>query len=230
MSTKHLAFAFLAACATTPTGTDVDGHGGIPHPMGDGKQDGEVSCGQSACSASQCTYDCTTPGALCTEACEADSLANAYVAATVSGGESTAFDSRQTPYQPRLALDNVLIYGCELWDFRSSNPHYQGLEIEYTELVHSAFVVDPNDPTRYRRKLDVYVPHFTGPGDYTGEGAFRSSSEGANHVAATGCTVHYAASGDGTFQCTLDSVSVSGSFSCPGNAIDHPIFVAWQPS
>ena len=225
MSKSYLACLFLAACATSPATPDVDGHGTIPIPMGDGKQDGEVSCGQSACSPSQCSYDCTTPGALCTRACEADSLANAYVAATVSGD---SFDSRQTPYVPRYQLDNVLIYGCELWDFRGS--HYQGLEIEYTELIHSAFIVDRNDPTRHRRKLDVYVPHFTGPGDYTGEGAFRSSSETANHFAPTGCSVHYAATGDGTFDCTLDGVSVSGSFSCPGNAIDHPIFVAWQPS
>ncbi len=230
MTNKALAIVVLGACATTPTGTDVDGHGGIPLPMGDGKQDGEVSCGQRACSASLCAFDCSSPGALCSEACEADGLANAYVAATVSGAESATFDSRQTPYQPRLALDNVLIYGCDFWNFSHSDPKHQGLEIEYTELVHSAFAVDPNDPTRYHRKLDVYVDHFTGPGDYKGEGAFQSSSDGPRYFAADGCSVHFDATGDGTFSCTLGSASVAGSFSCPGNAISTPIFVAWQPS
>jgi hypothetical protein len=227
--------AATAGCASNAP-ADVDGHGSIPHPQGDGKQDGEVSCGSSACAASECAFDCSTSGQTCHKACMTDERANAFVAASVAGAEQVAFDSRQTPYQPKLALDNVLIYGCEVWDFSAGN--HQGLELEYIELIHDSLVVDPTDPTRHHNRLDVYVDPLAGPGTYRGEGSFTASdaaaAAGRRYTSSDGCSVTLDAMGGGTFDCALQnqagaSISVSGSFSCPGSAMNQPEFIAWQP-
>ncbi len=198
----------LLACATEP-GIAQDGHGQIPQPTpGEGKTD------------------------------SADGAEHTFVSATVSGAEQVTLDTRLTPYVPTWRLDNVLIYGCENWNFRDGK---QGLEIELTELVHSSFTVDGADPTRSRSRLDVYIaPPYHGAGDYRAEGAFSPSSDavvaGRRYAAGDGCTVHVTEGTalTGTYSCTLPSASgttvdVTGSFSCPGLGDDLPNFVAWTP-
>ena len=227
----------LVACASSPD--DVDGHGQIPTPSPNGgKGDGERPCGGTSCDASLCGFDCSQAGAPCVEACTTEGRPNAFVAATITGAESASVDSRLTPYVPRWALDNVMIYGCDLWSFSSGK---QGLEIELTELIHSSFVVNPADPTRDRNRLDVYISPFASAGDYAAEGSYQPSSEaaaaGRRYTTAAGCTAHITNTAGiaGTFSCNLanangSTVTMTGQFACPGNAVDSPIFVAWTPS
>jgi hypothetical protein len=223
-------FGLFGACATSGT-DDSFQLGGIPQPPAQGgKGDSAVSCGGSTCDASLCAWDCSTAGQLCAEACTTDSKSAAYVQAYVNGAASTSFDSRSTPYVPKFSLDNVLIYGCDLWNFAD----HQGLEIEYDELIHSSFTVDPNDPPRYQRKLDIFVDGLKGPGSYTGaEGSFEMASGSPQYASRTGCRVDVAAQDgglSGSFSCDLNGASVSGQFSCPGNALGGQIFSAWTPA
>jgi hypothetical protein len=159
----------------------------------------------------------------------------------VTGSATTSVDSRTTPYTPKLSLNNVLIYGCELWHFTrsdGSDPHHQGLEIELTELVHAPFAVNPNDPEVYQRKLDVYADHMQGAGSYQAEGSFEAQSGGARYITKDGCSVDVQPDRgglSGTFSCALaaadgSSVSMAGQFSCPGNSLNDPLFVAWTPA
>jgi hypothetical protein len=225
-----LALTVFAACASTSTDGGFQ-PGGIPQPPEKGgKGDSPVACGGSTCDPSLCAWDCSAQGAACTEACTTESRMDAYVTATVSGNASTSFDSRATPYVPKYSLDNVLIYGCELWNFGD----HQGLEIQYTELVHSAFTVDPNDPTVYQRKLDIFVDNLHGAGSYSGaEGSFEMSNTSDQFVQRDGCTVDAEAQAGGlggSFNCSLGGASVSGQFACPGNSLSGQDFVAWTPS
>lgn len=205
---------------------------GQSKPVGDGKADSQ--CGAESCDGSLCGYDCTTQGAQCTESCaSADGRAGSFVAASVSGSASGSFDSRTNPYAPLLALDNVLVYGCELWDY--SDQTHDGLEIQFEELIHSSFAVDPNDPTKTGRDFSLYAGNFTGPGSYRAQAQYRSTSESASFASKDGCSLDVA--GDamhgitGSFDCTLPSqaggsVSVKGTFSCAENAM-RPIFSKW---
>src|ERR1051326_6788623 len=116
-----LAIILISACATAP---DESGPGGIPLPQANGgKGDGAVACGADSCDASLCAWNCATAGAACTPACTSELRKEAFVAASVNGA---TVDSRNTPYVPKLALDNLLIYGCDFWNFSSGG---QGLEI-----------------------------------------------------------------------------------------------------
>jgi hypothetical protein len=156
MRHRALLLVTILGCASTAA---EQGPGGIPRPpTNGGKTDGTpIQCGASQCDAALCGWDCSTAGQACAKTCTTDGRANAFVTATASGAESTTIDSRATPYMPVWSLDNVLIYGCELWAFQDGK---QGLEIELTELIHDPFVVDPNDPARYQRKLDIYADAF----------------------------------------------------------------------
>jgi hypothetical protein len=226
---------FASACATSGP-DDSFQPGGIPQPPANGgKGDSPVSCGAGTCDASLCAWDCSSSNAMCAEACTTEARQSAYVTANVGGSAQASFDSRSTAYMPKYALDNVLIYGCELWNFGD----HQGLEIEYTELVHSSFTVDASDPSRYQRKLDIFVDGLHGAGSYSGaEGSFETSNTSDRYVKRDGCTVD-AQSQDGglsgSFSCQLPSgsggsVSVSGQFACPGNSLSGQVFVAWTPS
>jgi hypothetical protein len=229
---RILAIAFFAsACASSATGDGGFQPGGIPQPpQQGGKGDSPVSCGGSTCDGSLCAWDCSMQGASCTEACTSDDRKDAYVTATASGGASTSFDSRNTAYAPKYALDNVLIYGCELWNFAD----HQGLEIQYTELVHSSFTVDPSDPTTYQRKLDIFVDNLHGAGSYSGaEGSFEMSNTSDQFTAQDGCSVDANPQDGGlagSFNCQLGGTSVTGQFSCPGNSLAGQVFVAWSPN
>lgn len=225
-------FAAAAGCASDTPDDDFSPLDEQSKPNPDGKSDDARACGTQSCVPRLCGYDCGTAGSQCAESCAADDArAQAFVTATVGGSESASFDSRTTPFDPVFALDNVLVYGCELWDF--SDQSKDGLEIEFEELVHSSFVVDPNDPTRYDHKLDVYISPFTGPGSYRAEAAYTARHDAPRYYAKDGCTVDVstdAARGvHGTFRCDLarrdvaGSVSVTGEFGCPVNAM-NPIF------
>ena len=221
----------LPACASTPSDE--------PHPFDtqsvptpdDGKADEPRRCGDDTCLPSLCGYDCSTEGAQCERGCAAsDGRSAAYVAATFTGAHASTLDTRTTPYEPRLALDDVLIYGCDLWDFSSGA--YDGLEIEVTELVHASFTVNPNDPTRHDRKLLVYLKPFTGPGSYQAEGMFQARHDQPTFTTTDGCSVDVATDDEGgltgAFTCDLAGVSATGTFACPQTAMD-PLFVRRSP-
>lgn len=227
----------VAACATDPTDDDFSPIDEQSKPSPDGKSDDARACGASACVPRLCGYDCTAEGEQCTQACAtADARADAFVTATFSGAHSSQLDTRQTPFDPVFSLDDVLIYGCDLWDF--SNQVKDGLEIEVNELVHASFTVNPNDPTRHDRKLVVYVAPFTGPGSYRAEGMFKARHDAPTHYAKEGCAVDIVADASGgirgTFDCRLPAregaanVDVRGEVHCPINAMD-PLFVRRTP-
>jgi hypothetical protein len=222
----------LSSCASGPD-ADFSPIDQESKPDPDGKSDEVRACGEDACAPRLCGYDCTTEGEQCKEACAAvDERAAAFVTATFSGAHSSTFDSRLTPFDPVFSLDNVLIYGCELWDF--SDQVKDGLEIEVTELVHSSFVVDPNDPTRRDRKLFVYVDTFTGPGSYRGVGFFSAHHDAPRYYSKDACAVDVttdeAGGLHGTFDCQIaeqdgaNSITMNGEFGCPKNAMS-PVFV-----
>jgi len=238
MNHPSLAFLLLvAACATDPADDDFSPFDEQSKPDPDGKSDEARACGASACAPRLCGYDCTTQGAQCTQTCApTDGRAAAFVTAAITGAHTSTVDSRQTPFDEVFALDDVLIYGCEHWDF--SNQIKDGLEIELTELVHASFAVNPGDPTRHDRKLMVYVAPFTGPGSYRGEGLFQARHDAPLHAAKDGCAVDIAADDAGgirgTFDCRLPAregaatVDVRGAFGCPINAM-NPLFVRRTP-
>lgn len=227
-----ISLVLLGACATEEADdfSPLDEQA-VPNP--DGKSDDARACGDAACVPRLCGYDCTTPGAQCTETCApSEGRASAFVTATIGGA---TVDSRDTPYQPVWDLDNVLVYGCELWDF--SNQEKDGLQIQLTELHHSSFVVNPNDPRRHDRDLFVYVAPFTGPGSYRGEGKYRANQDAPLHYAKDACSVDVDASADGgihgTFDCRISSqsgssVDMRGEFACPIDAMS-PVFSRWMP-
>jgi hypothetical protein len=207
-------------------------------PSDDSKSDEPRACGTESCAPRLCGYDCTVAGSQCERGCAAaDGRAATYVQTTFSGAHSSTLDTRQTPFEPVFSLDNVLIYGCNLWDF--SNQQYDGLEIEVEELVHSSFVVNPSDPTRHDRRFVTYIKGFTGPGSYRGEALFLARHDAQRFSGADVCSIDVAASAtggiEGTFDCTIPakdgssaSVGVRGEFACAANAM-LPIFVRRVP-
>lgn len=228
---------FVVGCADSDPADDFSPFDDPSLPNPDGKSDHARACGASSCVPRLCGYDCTAGGSQCSQTCAAsDTRADAFVTATFSGAHSSTFDSRTTPFDPVYALDNVLIYGCDLWDF--SNQVKDGLEIELTELVHSSFIVDPNDPTRHDRKFLAYVAPFTGPGSYRAEAMFQARHDAPRFYTKDACTVDIAADAaggiSGSFDCQISqqegsgTVGVRGTFGCPINAMD-PLFVRRTP-
>lgn len=222
----------LGMTACVADSAEEDFQFGQSKPVADGKADSQ--CGAESCDGLLCGFDCTTRGSQCTESCaSADGRAASFVAASFSGGASGSFDSRSNPYVPLLTLDNVLVYGCELWDF--SNQTQDGLEIKFEELIHASFTVNPNDPTKTGRDFSLYAGNFTGPGSYRALARFRSSSDATYFASNDGCSLDVA--GDamhgitGSFDCTLPaqaggSVAVKGTFACAENAM-RPLFSKW---
>lgn len=231
-----LSLVLFTACTSSSDSDDFSPFDQQAHPNPDGKSDDARACGDDACAPRECGYDCTTAGEQCTQACAAaPGRADAFVAATVEG---STIDSRNTPFDEVFSLDNVLVYGCELWDF--SNQAKDGLEIQLQELRHSSFTVNPNDPTTFDRKLDVYVAPFTGPGSYSGDGLFQANQDAPRYFGSDACSVDVTATETGglhgTFECRLASngssggaIEMRGEFGCPVDAMS-PIFSRWTPS
>ncbi len=204
-----------------------------PQPMS-GKSDEPTSCGTDSCLPDLCGYDCSVAGQQATRDCaDRDGRPETYVTASISGATSNAFDSRANPYVPHLALDNVLVYGCDFWDY--SNGLYDGIEIEYEELIHSSFQVNPDDPTRTKQHFGIYISHFTGPGSYRAEGFYRASNDATHFGSTDACSADVTVDATGTvagrFNCAMpsksgSSISVTGTWSCAKNAMD-PIFSTW---
>lgn len=204
---------------------------GQSRPTSEGKSDEPRACGEDSCAPVLCGYDCTTQGEQCERSCAAaDGRASSFVAATVGG---SSFDSRTNPYQPVFSLDNVLVYGCELWDY--SNGEYDGLQIQYEELIHSSFTVNANDPTRTKHDFALYAAPFTGPGSYRAQAQYRASHESTQYAQNDACSLDVAADETGgikgSFDCTIKSqsagsISVRGTFACAANAMS-PIFSQW---
>lgn len=204
---------------------------GQSKPSSDGKSDEARACGAESCAPALCGYDCTEQGEQCERSCAAsDGRASSFVAATVG---STSFDSRTNPYVPVFSLDNVLVYGCELWDYSSGA--YDGLQIQYEELIHSSFTVNASDPTRTKHDFGLYVAPFTGPGSYRAQAQYRASHDSTQYAQKDACSLDVEADGmggiKGRFDCTIGSqnagsISVRGTFACAENAMS-PIFSKW---
>jgi hypothetical protein len=226
-----IAFSLLiTGCVSDQPEEEFEFGQSIPTNMG--KSDGPQSCGAGSCLPELCGYNASVAGEQATKECATtDGRPDTFV--TGSTGGST-FDSRTNPYAPVFSLDKVLVYGCDLWDFSSGA--YDGLEIQYEELIHSSFVVNTNDPTRTARHFDMYIGHFAGPGSYKADAMYQASSDSTRYGQNEACTVDVSvdanATVSGTYSCTIaaasggGSVSVSGSFGCAKNAMD-PIFSRW---
>lgn len=230
----HAAIAIclaFAGCVSDDSEEAFEFGQSTPDPMS-GKSDEPRACGTQSCLPELCGYDCSVAGQQATEACAAtDGRPSTFVAASISGGSS--FDSRSNPYVPRLALDNVLVYGCELWDY--SNGEYDGLQVQYEELIHSSFAVDPNDPTRTGKDFGLYISHFVGPGSYRAQAQYRAAHDATLYAQQDACSVDVAVDSagavNGSFTCSIKSqssgsISAAGTFSCAKNAMD-PIFSTW---
>jgi hypothetical protein len=206
---------------------------GQSKPVQSGKSDEPSACGTESCLPELCGYDCSVPGLQATHACAAtDGRANTFVAGSAGG---SSFDSRSNPYVPIFSLDKVLVYGCELWDY--SDGAYDGLAVQFEELIHSSFTVNPNDPTRTGKNFGFYIGHFVGPGSYRAGAHYQASHDGTEYGDANACsadvTVDSAGTVSGTYSCSMNarfggsgSVSVSGTFGCAKNAMS-PIFSKW---
>jgi hypothetical protein len=202
-------------------------------PVQTGKSDGPSACGTDSCLPELCGYDCSVAGVQATEACAAaDGRANTFVTGSVSG---SSFDSRSNPYVPVFSLDKVLVYGCELWDFSSGA--YDGLEVQFEELIHSSFAVNPNDPTRTGKDFGLYIGHFVGPGSYRADAHYAASHDstrfGQNDACSADVAVDSAGTVTGSYTCSIKataggsgSVSVQGTFGCAKNSMT-PIFSKW---
>lgn len=176
-------------------------------------------------------YDCSVSGQMCTAKCyDTDADKDAFVKFSAAG---RTVDSRSVPYTPVLSLSNVLVYGCQLWDF--SDKTHQGLGIQYKKLVQGALFA--GDPSDFQDDMEVYVPSFTGPGHYEADAHYTASDEakerGEYFRKAGACSMDVASDGaggvKGHFSCDAipskngASISMSGDFACGGSAL-APIF------
>lgn len=222
----------LAFTGCVSDGAEEEFEFGQSLPVQSGKSDEPRACGTESCAPDLCGYDCSVAGEQATKECaDTDGRASTFVAGSISGGSS--FDSRSNPYAPVFSLDNVLVYGCELWDY--SDGAYDGLQVQFEELIHSAFVVDPNDPRRVGKDFGLYIDHFVGPGSYRASAHYSSSSDATMYRQQDSCTTDVAVDSAGTvsgsYSCSITaqaggSVSVQGTFSCAKNAM-RPIFSRW---
>jgi len=231
-----IAMSLLAAACVADEAADEEFgfEQSVPEPMS-GKSDEPRACGEESCLPELCGYDLSKQGVQATESCAAeDGRASTFVSATIGGSETGSFDSRTNPYVPRLQLDNVLVYGCELWDF--SGDAYDGLEIEYQELIHSSFTVNANDPTRTKKDFKLYIKGVEGPGSYRAQAMYRAANDAALYAGNDACSVDVTVDDSGTvsgaYECTIParmssaSVGVTGTFACGKNAM-NPIFSVW---
>jgi hypothetical protein len=200
-------------------------------PVQSGKSDEPRACGTESCLPELCGYDCSVAGEQATKDCaETDGRANTFVTGSAGG---TSFDSRSNPYAPVFSLDNVLIYGCEMWDY--SDGAYDGFRVQFEELIHSSFTVNPNDPRKVGKDFGLYIDHFVGPGSYTADAHYSASTESTRFGQNDACSVDVAVDSAGTvsggYSCSISStaggsVSVQGTFSCAKNSM-RPIFSRW---
>jgi hypothetical protein len=220
----------IAGCVSDAAEDEFEFGQGLP--MQSGKSDEPQACGTDSCEPSLCGYDCSVAGEQATKSCAAtDGGASTFVAGAVNG---TTFDSRTNPYAPVFSLDKVLVYGCDLWDYTSGD--YDGLEVRFEELIHSSFVVNPNDPTRFGRDFGLYIDHFVGPGSYTASAHYQPSDAGTRYYSKDACSIDVSVDASGTvsgsYNCVIASqassgnVGVKGTFGCSKSSMD-PIFSKW---
>jgi hypothetical protein len=217
----------IASCATeTADRIPFDEPPMLPEAAG-GKGD-VVACTETeSCEWELCGYDCTTRGAQCTRSCAAaDTRPEAFVA-------SNLFDSRMYPYEPRLSLDDVIIYGCRVWDL--SDGTHDALDVQFQQLIHASIALDPDDPARHGHEFRLQIDRLLGPGSYRANGLYQASHDAPEHFTENGCAVDVASDGKGgltgRFDCELRAAaggtkSVAGTFGCGENAT-KPIFVNW---
>jgi hypothetical protein len=224
----------VSGCVAEQAGDDFEfGQG---RPMKSGKSDA-AACGSAGdvCEPALCDFDCSNAGQQCMPACanEGDA-ASTGVRGEVSG--YTLFDSSRNPYLPVVSTDNVLVYGCNLWDYTDET--YDGLEVTYTELIHAPLVVDASDPRRTQHDFGLYIDDFRGPGSYRAAGHYAASHDTTKFEAKDACSLDVGSDGAGgifgEFRCEIVAennaappVTVNGSFSCPRGALNLPIFSRW---
>ncbi len=139
----------------------------------DGKDDEPSRCGEDTCQRSLCGYDCSVSGQQCERACADDDTGEVLVKLNVSGSISKEYSSENFTNEPILSLNDVLIFGCDLWDFSSGDR--DDLVISYSEVHKGAFAV--GDTERLGPKATFEITDFQGPGSYQGDGFFTASSD-----------------------------------------------------
>jgi len=245
-----LSLAIFAGCAEDATGPD---DGELAREPGSGygellesaqltsnKADDAVSCGEETCPMKLCGYTCRA-GAQCVKGCVAqDTRAATRLKLSVSGALLTQADSTRYQYQPVLSLNDVIFYGCQLWDF--SNGEYDGLALMFSEVYKGAFLA--GEPSQKGLEFEVYTKPFTGPGTYIAEGFLSKSSEtraARDFFRGTDqCSIVAEDDGafglKGTFRCTdlphfsSDAkIHVQGEFACGPTGLRLPEIVRMNP-
>ncbi len=205
----------LAAAACAPHGSNDDASTGAEQNLDE-------------CTFGAKGWDCSASGTTCKAKCYSMAEpSRAYVAFTVDG---KTLDSRAVPYAPAAAtLDNVLVYGCTLWDFADGT--HQGLDFEYKRLIHGAFGADRRSD--FEDYVNVSIASFEGPGSYRADPTYIPSDEAQAlakiYARPAGCGVEVSSDGDGgvtgMVACAPMSapdgttVSLRGEFACPGSAL-----------
>ncbi|MEZ4462866.1 MAG: hypothetical protein R3E66_24690 [bacterium] len=195
------------------------------------KGDEFVACGSDTCEPSACGYDCTVVGQ-CERACAlVPQRDQTEVKLDITGSITTKLDSTEHAFEPVLSLDNVLFFGCELWDF--SNQTRDDLEVSFAEIYRGGFAV--GDPENIGRRAVIDIRDYRGPGTYTANGFFSESSaqreKNDYYYGTDACTMtvresdHHGIAGEitcdipnkslprnirmtGTFACGMDAMSV----------------------
>lgn len=217
------------------------------------KADGYSRC--SGCGSDLCGMACAA-GKLCIPTCmAADGRATSFVRFAVTGAEAWTFDTRGVPFTPVFRFDNIIIWGTEVWEFRSDvgQPVLRnGFDIRFDDIDHAALTA--SQPFKKGASISVYIRDFQGPGTYRAEASFtRSETRPLAGGAVTAspryaqpnvCSVVVSAAGSkkedglrGTFECpTVKSASgaaigITGEFLSKGTAIggigmNAPLIVA----
>lgn len=220
LSIPALCALFSAVACSAPASDEAEG--GTP------EESALVACPEGQFPG----YDCSTAGQRCADKCyPADQRPAAFTRFVIDG---RAVDSRSFPYDRVVSLDNVQVYGCDLWNFQ--NPAHQGLSVQFETLHRGAFLA--SDPADFEDEVEVYAPNFVGPGRYTSDARYRPSDEASAERQTYGqqgaCTMDVTADGEGglkgTFTCEPiasrgpgAAVTLTGEFACPGSAMS-PIF------
>lgn len=197
------------------------------------KADDLVRCGVETCAPSACGYDCTYPGQ-CVRACASmPSRDQTHVKMNVSGSVNTTLDSSEYAFEPVLSLENVLFFGCEVWDM--SNQDRDDFEISFAEVFQGAF--STQNPEDIGRRAIVDIRDYRGPGIYRANGFFSESSElkaaGDYYYGELGCTVTIRGTRErgiaGDISCEIPNASgpqmirIQGDFACGVDAMSPQI-------
>ncbi len=199
----------------------------------DTKNDAVISCGTGTCSSILCGYDCSTSGQQCVKACSTEASGKPSVSAKISGGTSKSLNSDDFVYERVFSLNNVLYFGCDLWDYSSGER--DDLVISFREVLSASF--QAGGPRDIGSDLQLEIRNFEGPGSYQGIGYYsENSAKRADEdyfVTDEGCGFEIEKTEigiSGTIVCrnvpnkkSSASIAISAEFQCGGDALDPQI-------